>query len=61
MRIEVTSAETRRPLAAVTEIATPLIGFKAGRHTFTRPAPTIHAPSAEPVGCQAHRSETITS
>jgi cytosine deaminase len=31
--------------AAVSQIAPVLAGFKAGRKTFTRPAPTLHRPS----------------
>ena len=30
---------------AVAELAPPMIGFKAGRRTFTRPLPVLHAPT----------------
>lgn len=33
------------PATAVAEIAQPLMGYKAGRRTFTRPAPVLHPPS----------------
>lgn len=35
------------PALAVAELAQPVMGFKAGRPTFTRPLPTIHAPPAQ--------------
>jgi cytosine/creatinine deaminase len=36
--------DTDTPANAVSEIAQPLFGLKAGTRTFTRPAPTIHEP-----------------
>ncbi len=33
------------PAMAVAEIAAPLAGYKAGRRSFTRPAPTLHRPA----------------
>ena len=36
--------DTDTPANAVSELAQPLFGLKAGRRTFTRPAPTIHEP-----------------
>jgi cytosine deaminase len=38
------------PALAVAELAQPVMGFKAGRPTFTRPLPTIHAPAASAAG-----------
>ena len=36
--------DTDTPANAVSELAQPLFGLKAGARTFTRPAPTIHRP-----------------
>jgi cytosine deaminase len=36
--------DTDTPANAVSELAQPLFGLKAGVRTFTRPAPTIHRP-----------------
>ena len=36
--------DASEPALAVAEIATPLMGFKRGRRSFTRPAPTLHRP-----------------
>jgi cytosine deaminase len=33
------------PAMAVAEIAQPVMGFKDGRRTFTRPLPELHAPA----------------
>ena len=32
------------PADAVAELAQPLMGFKAGRRTFSRPRPILHRP-----------------
>ncbi|MGU3666455.1 amidohydrolase family protein [Methylobacterium sp. A49B] len=36
--------DTDTPANAVSELAQPLFGLKAGARTFTRPAPTLHEP-----------------
>jgi cytosine deaminase len=38
--------DCREPAMATAEIAPPLMGFKAGRRTFTRAAPVLHVPDA---------------
>lgn len=38
--------DARDPAEAVAEIALPLAGWKRGRRSFSRPAPTLHAPAA---------------
>jgi len=41
---DVVVLDTQDPAMAVAELAQPLTGFKRGRRSFTRPAPTLHAP-----------------
>ena len=47
--------DCQTPVDAIREIATPLMGFKRGRRTFTRPRVEIHRPRAN----EASRKETL--
>jgi cytosine/creatinine deaminase len=37
--------DCRDAAAGIAELAQPLLGFKRGRRSFTRPAPTLNAPA----------------
>ncbi|HSG34063.1 MAG TPA: amidohydrolase family protein [Sphingomonadaceae bacterium] len=46
MSADVIVLDNTSPAMTVAELSQPLMGFKRGRQTFTRPAPTLHAPAA---------------
>lgn len=48
MAADIVVLDNTDPAMAVAEISQPLMGFKRGRRTFTRPAPTIHPPGEYP-------------
>ena len=45
-RADLVVVDAATPMAAVSEIAQPVLGLKAGRETFTRPQPQVFRPLA---------------
>ena len=44
MTADIVVLDNRDPAMAVAELSQPMMGFKAGKQTFTRPLPEIHPP-----------------